>query len=870
VKRGWLLRAMLRLVPRSWRETVAADLEEEARAARHGHGWVAARSIETGLRLRSATTGEVFSGDVRSAVRALTREAWSSMAIVLTLALGIGATTAVYAVFNHVSLRPIPGVADPDSLVTIVFQPENEPRTWSSGSGDALRLFAEADLGLEALAVWEGGPRERPVVVHPGEDPRLVNVEQVSANYLETLGVRPRIGRLLTPAEASDPGAGVVLVSEVMWRREFGGASDVLGRRLSVSGSPFVIVGVVDDYRGWNAIGADAADVFLPAAIALGPTTNTISQLIARPRPGMSTAMLQTRLRETYEPLRRTLTGRQAETVPWVYPGLRLGPISRTLGVSFGLMLGIAGLLLVLACVNAANLLIARTVRRRQDLALRAALGASRWRLVRTLTVEAALLAFSAVLCGLAMTLAVARILNGVQVFDVVDPLSDVAIDWRVASFASAAGIVTILLFALAPILSATRVDLRQVLQESSASVVGSARFRRGLVAVQLGLSLMLMAGAGVLAQSLGNLRGVDTGMQPAGVYAFTLNPGLIGLRGSDATSLRERTIDAFRATPGVIAAGTASPHAFLSSRSIVELRAQSGAAPGNVAERSVVSPGYFEAVGVPLLEGRGFGSADAATPDEAPWYPAIVSASLARALSGDQPALGRRFAVGAPFGDWERLREVEVVGVAGDTRTTLSLRRREPAVVLYEPTGQDFVFSRVYVRSAGPVEAARSTVFQVMREVEPRLPLVDPSALSGELERLLVEDRALTRLLVTVAIAATLLGFTGVYAVSAYLVTERTREFGLRIALGATSGAIVRHAEHGMLVVAGAGSVLGLAGYSLGSQLIAARLFGISALDPVTLAGATMLLAAAAAVACWLPARRAARTDPAEVLRST
>jgi predicted permease len=868
VKRGWLLRVMLRLVPQSWRETVAGDLEEEAQTARHGHGWVAARTVQTGLRLRSATMGEVVSGDVRSAVRALTREAWSSTAIVLTLALGIGATTAVYAVFNHVSLRPIPGVADPDSLVTIVFQPKNEPRTWSSGSRDALRLFAEADLGLEALAVWEGGPRERPVVVHPGEDPRLVNVERVSANYLETLGVRPRIGRLLTPAEASDPGAGVVLVSEVMWRREFGGASDVLGRRLSVSGSPFVIVGVVDDYRGWNAIGAGAADIFLPAAIALGPTTNTISQLIARARPGMS-AMLQTRLRETYEPLRRTLTGRQAETVPWVYPGLRLGPISLTLGVSFGLMLGISGLLLVLACVNAANLLIARTVRRRQDLALRAALGASRWRLVRTLTVEAALLAFSAVLCGLAMTLAVARILNGVQVFDVVDPLSDVAIDWRVASFASAAGIVTILVFALAPILSATRVDLRQVLQESSASVVGSARFRRGLVAVQLGLSLMLVAGAGVLAQSLGNLRSVDTGMQPDGVYAFTLNPGLIGLRGSDAASLRERTIDAFRATPGVIAAGTASPHAFLSSRSMVELRAQSGAAPGIVAERSVVSPGYFETVGVPVLEGRGFGSADAAIPDEAPWHPAIVSASLARALSGDQPALGRRFAVGTRFGEWERLREVEVVGVAGDSQTTLSLRRREPAVVLYEPTGQTFVFSRVYVKHAGSIEAARSAVFSVMREVEPRLPLVEPSTLGGETERLLVEDRALTRLLVTVAIVATLLGFTGVYAVTAYQVTERKREFGLRIALGATKRAIVRHAERGMLFMALTGTAMGLAGYSVGSQLIAARLFGITALDPVTLAGATVLLAAAAAVACWLPARRAARTDPAEVLRA-
>jgi len=876
-----LSRGVLRLIPDRWRHSVERDLVEEAtRSGRHGLArdiwiaWHAARVAATLARRRvSAADAERrrrMTGpglEVRWALRTLRREPWSTLAIVLTLSLGIGATTAVYAVFNHVSLRPVPGVADPDSLVTIVFQPEDNARSWAFGSADAVELFATANLNFQSIAAWRGSGRDTPVVVHAGEEPRLIAVEQVGPGFLETLGVRARAGRLMTDEEAGNPDAGVALVSEVMWRRDFNGGRDVLGHRLTINGRPVAIVGVVDDYRGWNGIGGATSDVFLPAAASA-----TVGQVIVRPRSAMDISALEARLREVYEPLRQRLTGQVANYVPWAYTGLRQGPVPQTLGVSFGLVLGIAALLLVLACANAASLLLARTVRRRQDLAMRAALGASRGRLIGALTIEAVLLAASAVVGGLALTLGVARLLDGVQVFRTLDALSGIGVDWRVATFASATGVLTVLVFALVPIVSATRVDLRAVLQEASTTVLGGARFRRSLVAVQLALALMLLSGAGVLGRSLWNLRQVDLGLHGEGVYAFTLNPNLLGLRGAARAALRERVIDAFERTPGVTAVGVASPHAFMASRMLAEVRLGPQAEPGRGVETSVVSPGYFETVGLALVAGRDFRPADAAVADDSSVRPGIITAVLSRDLFGSASALGRQVLVGSAFpggGEWRANRTIEIIGVVADTRTAATLRGPEPARILYEATGQAFVSSRVYVRGAGSVESTRGTVHSVMREVAPGLPLADASTLSDEVDRILVEDRALARLLIIVAGVATLLGFAGVYAVTAYYVSERTREFGVRIALGATGPAIVGQATRTVSVTAAIGAILGLGGYALGARLVQGRLFGITPFDPVTLVGAVGLLGAATLIASWLPARRAARVDPIDALRA-
>ena len=796
---------------------------------------------------------------IPAAFRVISREPWSSAAIVLTLALGIAATTTVYAVFNHLVFRPTPGVRAPEELVSVAFQPEGGSRMWASGPFEAMALFSAADTGLRSVGVWRGA-RPSPVAVRFGEDPRLLGVEFVAPQYLETLGVRARLGRLLTTQETSEAGHAVALISEVLWHREFGGTTDALGRAIGVNGIPFSIVGVVDDYRGWGKSADNTVDVWLPQSEPAGP----VALFVGRAEPDRSTTAIESRLHDVYAPLRATLDARRSEMVPFVYAGLRRGPIAPLrLDVSFSFVLAIASLLTLLACANAGNLLLARTARRRQDLVLRAAIGASRGRLMGLLLAEAVTLASIAVGTGLLVTGLVARMLEGVQLFESTGALSEVSLDWRVVLFASASGAITVIVFALAPIVSATRVDLRTVLQQASRLATGSQRLRRALVALQVALSLVLMATAGVLVQSLWNLRAIDLGMTPERVISFTFHPGLINLRGTEATTLLTRVVERLQNTAGVGAVGTANPSPFFQSgrnEGRVSLGIGLPQAPVRV-ERITVSSDYFKALGIPLLAGRTFDESETRAPATAPGRSVILNNSLARVLFGNQPAVGRQMAVGG--------REVTIVGVAGDTKTTFTLRRPDPAMVVYEPTDGPFVFSRIFVRASLALSVVQARVYQVMHEVEPRLPLVDAGTLTDEVERLIPEDRALTQLLATVAIVATLLGFSGVYAMTAYSVSERTREFGVRLALGASPWAVIRNAGSGVAATAVVGSLFGLVGYWMVARLVASRLFRVEPLDPTTVGGAVVLLAVLVVVGAGLAARRATTVDPVTALRA-
>jgi len=798
----------------------------------------------------------------RAAIHAVARAPRSTLAVVLTLGLGIASTTAVYAVFNHLLFRPVPGVADPASLVTITFQPEDSPRTFASGSAQSIALFRDPRAGLISVASSNGAPRPEPVNLRPDEDPRVLDVEYVAPDYLETLGVRTRLGRLFSTEETREGGHGVALISDALWRREFSGRADVLTKALAVNGKSFVIIGVVDAYRGWSYLKANTGDVWLPERDSGGEITrgDRVSTLVARTRTRPDASAIQARLRAVYAPVRATLTGDAANIVPSVHTGLGFG-VEPTLGVSFSLVIGIASLLTLLSCANAAE--------RRQDLALRAAIGASRWQLIRGLAIEAVAMAGAAVAMGLLLTRAIARLLEGVRVFVGVDALTEVGVDWRVAAFACATGAVTVCVFALTPILSASRIDLRTVLQEASRAATGRQRLRRTLVAAQVALSLVLMAGGGLFVRSLWNLRAIDVGVNPSGVFAFTLNPRLVGARGAEGEVLVARAIERLRRLPGTIAVATANPHPFWDSRMMARVRLETEAAdPILMIETSVVSPDYFQTLGVPVLSGRVFDATDARAPAGTLATAGIVNVALARALFGTPAAVGRRLAVGGLSGEWRRRRVVEIVGVVGDTRTAYTLRRPEPAFMLYQATGTQLVFSRVYVRSALPPGAAQARVMQAVHEIEPRLPLVEPGTLSSEIEQMIPEDRALARLLVAVAVVATLLGFAGVYAVTAFGVVERTREFGVRIALGASRAAVLRTAGSGVAGAAAGGALVGLAGCMWATRFVASRLYGVTALDPVSITAAIALLGFVVIVAAWLPARQAMRVDPIRALR--
>jgi predicted permease len=813
--------------------------------------------------------------DVSLSFRQLLREPRTHVAIVVTLALGVGSTTTVYAVFNHLALRPTPGIAAPEQLVSVMFQPAGEPLSMGGGSAAAVSLYRDAidELGLESLAIWSGTPKQAPAVLREHSEPRLAEVEYVQLGYLEALGVRPRHGRLFTPAELADAAPRVTLVSEALWRRELGGRADALGRSINVNGVPFEIVGVLDDYRGWGQTAANTVDVWLPMAAASpgAPPDTTVFLLVGRRRPGETAAAIQQRLRALYEPVRATLRGPPAAFVPWVHDGLRSTPRAPRRLPSLPLVLGASLLLLLLACANAASLLMASHERRRHDLAVRAALGASRWQLSRSLMLDAMVLGAAAVAGGLLLTAGVVRLLDGARLLSSVRPLSDVTVDWRVAVFSAAMGLATVFVFALLPVMAASRVDLRTSLQESARTTTVRNRFRRGLVAAQVGLALVLLAGAGVLARSLWNLGAIPLGMQPNGVYAFTFDPRLAGARGAAGEQLLQRVIEDLRATRGVEAVATANPSVFNASLNLTtELRlAHEAPQPSaSVKGPTIVSPEYFDALGVPVLAGRSFTAAEARLGSEVPGQPAILSASAARLLFGRQSPIGQHVAVGASFGEWKRRRLVRIVGVAGDTRTAWSLREDAPPPMLYEAAGQMLVSTRVYVKSSLATENLASRVRQALWTANPRLLAVDAGTLATEVERLYPEERTFTWLLASIALVATALGFAGVYAVTARQVAARTREIGVRMALGASPAAVMRLAGASLVPATVAGIAGGLAVYAATAQAIASRLFGVTPLDASTLVIVSALLAAVVAVAAWLPARRAARVDPVSALR--
>ena len=791
-------------------------------------------------------------------LRTIRRQPWSSATIVLTLALGIAATTTVYAVFNHLVFRPPPGVHAQEELVSVAFQPEGGARAWSYGPFDAMALFASADTGLRSMAVWRGGGPSA-VVLRPGEDPRLLGVEYVGPHYFETLGIRVRLGRLLSTEETRVAGHAVALISEALWRREFSGASDVIGRVIGASGGSFTIVGVVDDYRGWGTTSDAGVDVWLPQRSPNEP----VSLLIARARTDRSPTAIESRLREVYAPLRATLDASRADNVPWVYAGLRRGPIAPArLRDSFSFALFIAALLMLLACANAGNLLLARTVRRQRDLALRASVGASRSQLVRSLLLEAAVLASIAVAAGVAVTAAVGQLLEGVGLFASIGPLTGIHLDWRVIVFAGACGALTVVAFGLAPILSATRLDLRAVLQRTTGLSGQSHRLRRGLVAIQIALSMVLVATALLLTQSVSNLRAINLGISAKGVLSFTLHPGLLNARGAAGEALVARAVERLRTTPGIDVVSTANPSPFNSSRNQGRLnRSGGGAQLSVIVERSTISPDYFKAVGIPFVAGRTFTESEVRPASDGSAHAVIVNVSLARVLFGEASAVGRQFGVGG--------REVAIVGVVGDTKTALTLRQSDPAMVLYEPAEGLFVFSRVFVRSALPPAVAQARVYQAIHDVDPRWPLVDAGTLTDEVERLIPEDRALSQLLTAVAIVAALLGFTGVYAMTVYSVTERTSEFGVRLALGASKTRLIHNAISWAAAPAVAGGLVGIVAHWLVARVVASRLFGVTAIDPTAIGGALAFIAVLVALAAWLPARRATRIDPVIALRA-
>jgi predicted permease len=819
-------------------QAIDARIEHRATA---GLGW---------RRLMSNLTG-----DLRQALRTMRTQPWLTAAIVMTLAVGIGASTAVYAVFNYAIFRPVPGVADADRLVGISVRPELGAAAYTTATHEHLTAMREmpAFTGL-------AGHSARSYPVRLGaSDPETLQVATVSQGYFDLLGVQLAAGRLFTSDEYEAPGTTLAVISERLWRAAFGTDPGAVGGWIHVLGHPFTVIGVARSFRGLERVGEEDVWVPIGAQTILLPSRGADyrwDRMVARLAPNVLLATAREQAASAFARVGVREYGDRTFTAV-VSPDLTISAtrVGERVTPLFWLAMAGSALLLVLACANGAGLLLSRNLRRRRDLALKAAIGASRLRLARELLVEASAISALAAGTGLIGAYTLTGWFRTQRLLGYL-PLDGLEFDWRVAFFAAAAAAATAALAGGLPSLLAARAGAQADLGHAARTTSRSGRLRQGLVSLQVALSLALVAGAGVLSVSIARLQSVDLGFEPAGLFTFELQPTLVGR--DDAAALLADVRRRLSATPGIEAVGVATGR-YLGGAYVREARRSAGAPSERVMLR-LVSDGFLEAMGIPLLSGRDLTAAEAAGPWEA--SPVIVNEMLARRTFGDASPIGRTLQVRRP----DELSTHRIIGVAGST-VALDLRDgHQPAVfgAAGEPRAATFQV-RSSLGPAGTISAIRG----IVRELEPRLAVDSIRTTGAEVERLTSEERVLARLGVVLAVLALGLAAAGIYAAIACAVQERTRELGIRMALGASRPAIGRDVLLRTAVVVAVGLAGGLALYAWASQFLSSQIFGLSALDPVVIAAACGMLLATALAAAWLPTQRATRVDPTVALRA-
>jgi predicted permease len=818
--------------------------------------------------------------DLRLALRTLARNPGFAAVTVLSLALGIGANTAIFSVVDAVVLKMLP-VRDPERLVTVA---SAHPRGVSfgfshplyvdlrDGGAKQVELIASATTALSLAA---GGQTDRALG------------EIVSGNYFPVLGVRPALGRLLGPEDDRNPGGHpVAVLSHGLWRRRFGGDPSVVGAVISLNARAFTVVGVAAANFTGVRVGM-APEIWAPMAMqvelmpgwkALGDRRRSWLELLGRLRPGVTLPQAQAALGPAFQQAMEQW-GRSLS--PGVPPAalrslaeqrllLQDGAQGRSFLRQFAarpllVLMAVAGFVLLIACANVANLLLARAAGRSREIAVRLALGASRGRLVRQLLAESLLLSLAGGLAGLLVALPAGSLLLSLLPQGPEPVVLDVRTDWRAIAFTFAVSILTAVLFGLAPAFESTRAALVPALKEEAGMAARSGRLmlRKALVAGQVALSLLLLAGAGLFLRTLWNLRELDPGFRREQVLLATLDPSLGGYDDAQASSFYRQLLDRVSGLPGVRAAALART-AVLSGMGMRRTMSVAGyqPQPGEDMNMNInfISPGYFRALGIALPAGRDF---DARDREGAPRV-AIVNETLARRFWPRKDPIGQRLQTGLP-GNFV---DIEVVGVARDSKYR-TLREQTPATV-YVPFVQEARIGEMtlHVRSAGDPLSLAAAVRGAVGEMARHLPVFQVRTLEDQTDAALAQERMTATLTGFFAALALLLAAVGLYGVIAYVVAGRRREIGIRMALGAGRWSVVALVLRESLLMVGIGLAIGLALSAWAIRLVASQLYGVGPADPLTLAAGVGLLAVAALLAAFLPARRAAAVDPVRALR--
>lgn len=789
-----------------------------------------------------------FLQDVRLSLRRMRRELGFTLVIVATLALAIGATTSVFSVVYQVLLRPLP-YTEPEQLVRL-FQssPQMERMGVTLRTLQSWREHTRSFQALEGLSIRDftltgDGPAER------------LRSARATVNLLPMLGVTPVLGQGFS-AEMEVAGRDqVLLLSHALWQRRFGGRPDVVGRTLLLSGQVYTVLGVLPaDFRL-----APGVDLWTPLALDLagGERPDTVYlRALGRLRPGVPE-----------ERARKELEGVAA--LPGEAPGVRLLPLHAQLVEDtrepLWLLAGVVALVLLVACANVANLLLARASAREREVSVRAALGAGRAQLMRQFLVESVLLALAGGAAGLLLALWGLDALRVLVPAEVLPPES-VRLQPHVLAIAAALSLLTSVLFGLVPALKAARADARGALGglRGGRGATGQGRARAALVVAQVALALMPLVGAGLMLRTLHSLHQVQLGFEPRGVAVADVFVPAEKYRDDTARrAVLASVLERVRGLPGVESAGLASTVPLWGRKGMtsVLLPGEPDAA-AETRELSIfrtASDGYFATLRMPLKEGRGIEATDG--PGSAPVL--VVNETFARRYFPGRGAVGQRVKLTM---DGESFREI--VGVVGDVHHDSV--DEEPASEVYLPLGQfEALYMLVTVRTSGDTAALAPMLRETLRSVDPDLPLVQVRSMVDLVDASLGRAQVLGTLLSVLAVLGLVLAGLGLYGVLAYSVSQRTRELGIRIALGATDGQLVWLVVGQGVRLAGVGVALGLVGAVVLARSLSGLLYGVRELDAFTFGVVPLLLGAVALLASWLPARRALRVPPNEALRA-
>ena len=882
-----------------WRKRRNEELNEEIQ----GHLELAAReNMESGLAQQDAQTAarhefgsialaeevtrDMWGGrwledllqDVRYGLRVLRKSPGFAAIAVLTLALGIGANTAIFSLVDCLVLRPIP-MERPGEVVFLAAARNGSGLHTAFSYPDFTDIQKQTGDIFSSVSAAEASVRDGLAV--DGKSQPMWPI-YVTGDFFDLLGFRPALGRFILPSEGGVAGADPVLVlSYAYWKSRFNGDPSVIGEKASVNGVAVTIVGVAPegfhgitslvDFQGYMPLGMGSALKDFPKDFLVARENAQFVAVIARLKAGVSLQQPQVAL--------NVVARRLSQQYPTADRGMtlsafHLGPIGlltdpANLGLFplvSALFLILAAAVLVLACMNIANLFLVRAATRQREMALRAALGAGRTRLVRQLFTESLLLALLGCIAGIILGLGGSRAFGSIPLHTSIPIILDFRFDWRVLAYAIGAAILTAVLVGIVPALRAARGNLNEILHEGGrTSTAGGYRVRSALAAAQVSGSLMLLIIAGLFVRSLGKAQHTDLGFDPNHVLNLTIDPHEAGYDEPQARAFFRMLLDRAPALPGVQSASLAAsvPMAYGGGAGAT-LKIDGYQAPKDQknpsADYNTVTPGYFETMHISLLRGREIQDSDSQNSQRV----AVIDQAMADRYWRGQDPIGRHFSTTD-----DPAHPVEVIGIA---RNALDEQLFTPDLPffyvpfsqLYQPT------ATLQLRSAAAPEALVPEVTGLIRSLEPAMPVFDVQPMTTALDTLngFLLFRFAATLAASLGILGLILAVVGVYGVISYAASQRTHEIGIRLALGAQPPQILKMILRQGFIIVGAGVLAGILAAAGMARLVANLLFGVTPSDPITYLTASALLAAVALVACWIPVRRAMRVDPMVALK--